>query len=459
MQISQDFINKYNTPGPRYTSYPPATAFSTDFSNDDLKKAFIKSNEQHPNNISIYIHIPFCPHQCSFCGCTTIIGQGKTMIERYVEALILEINNGADLIDTDNRVVTQVHWGGGTPNSIPYRFIGEIMETIHKRFKFHPNAEVAIECSPAYLSLSQADKLKSFGFNRVSLGIQDFNTDVLDLVNRKHPKVPVKEMVAKFHSLGFSGINLDLIYGLPLQTTESFLDTVQKAIDCNPDRIVTFSYAHVPWVKAYQSRLEKAGLPAPEVKMDMFIQSLNLLNENGYVSIGMDHYAKKSDLISIALGEKKLHRNFQGYCTVETTGQVYGFGASSISQTEGAYIQNIKNTGEYIKQIHENDFAVERGYSLSKTEQIRKQVINEIMCNCYLDFNNIAKEFGKTVAEIKEIVEFSPSKFKEFIEDDLLTLTDDTISVHAKGMLIVRNIAMKLDPALKLANNKFSKTV
>ncbi len=459
MTISQDFINKYNTPGPRYTSYPPATAFTAEFSNADLKKAFIASNNENPKNISIYIHIPFCPHQCSFCGCTTIIAQGKTMIERYVDALILEINNGADLIDTENRLLTQVHWGGGTPNSIPYKHIERIMQTVHKRFKFHPKAEVAIECSPAYLTLNQVDELARFGFNRVSIGIQDFNTDVLDLVNRKHPKVPVRQMVAKFKSLGFSGINLDLIYGLPLQTTKSFLDSVQKAIDCKPDRIVTFSYAHVPWVKAYQSRLEKVGLPTPEEKMDMFIQSLNLLNKNGYLSIGMDHYAKKDDLISIALGEKKLHRNFQGYCTIETTGQVYGFGASSISQTESAYIQNVKNTAEYIKQINENNFAVERGYQLSETEKIRKQVINEIMCNNYLDFSRIAEQFGKSVAEIKRIVEYAPNKFKEFIDDDLLSLTENTISVHPKGMLVVRNIAMKLDPALKLGEQKFSKTV
>lgn len=458
MEISNEFIDKYNKPGPRYTSYPPATLFSPAFDNSKYLEHISLSNSQNPKNISVYIHIPFCPQQCSFCGCTTVIGKGKSVIQRYVEAVIKEIKTVSSLLDND-RKLTQIHWGGGTPNSIPFEYIESIMLCLKENFTFHKNIEIAIECSPAYLNLSDIDKLASYGFNRMSLGIQDFDDKVLEIVNRKPSKFPVKDIIKKLRENGFRGINIDLIYGLPGQTVESFLESIKKTIEINPDRIVTFSYAHVPWVKEYQKKLEDVGLPSPEEKMTMLTSSLTLLTKSGYDSIGMDHYAKPEDDISLALKEKKLHRNFQGYCTLETTGQVYGFGASSIGQLQTAYIQNEKNIDKYIKSIESGELAVERGYELSRKEEITRDVINEVMCNNYLDFNTIATEYNTTVDEIKNIVSYDESKFMEFIEDGLLTISGDIINVHEKGRLIVRNIAMQFDPALVVGNQIYSKTV
>lgn len=458
MYISKEFINKYNKPGPRYTSYPPATFFTSEFGDKEYKEKILLSNSENPRSISIYIHIPFCPHQCSFCACTTIIAQKRPFIERYMAALNKEINTVADLLDKD-RLVTQIHWGGGTPNSIKFIYIKEVMDTIKKRFTFAPNIEIAMECSPSYLKLTDIDKLAEYGFNRVSLGVQDLKQEVLDVVNRRAPKVPIAESFARFREYGFTGINIDLIYGLPKQTKESFLDTVQKVIDMKPDRIVTFSYAHVPWLMKYQHLLEKVGLPSPEEKMEMLVSSLDLLTKSGYNSIGMDHYARPDDDISIALDNKKLHRNFQGYCTLETTGQVYGFGASSIGQLYDSYIQNEKNIAKYMDRIEKDDFAVVRGYTLTKAELLCRQVINEVMCNNFVDFEDIAKQFEISLEDVYSILEFEESKFDEFLEDGLIKITKNTLSVHPKGRLIVRNIAMKFDPALKVGGQVYSKTV
>ena len=458
MQIPIDFIKKYDKPGPRYTSYPPATDFHTGFTNDDYRKSIVESNKKKPESISIYIHIPFCPQRCHFCGCNTIIGKGNSFIHTYVDALINEIDTVAQSIDK-NRFVTQVHWGGGTPNSINYKHIERIMNHLRSTFKFADNSEIAIECSPAYLSFEDIDKLTEYGFNRVSLGVQDTREDVLNIVNRRAPKNDLKKTVDYFREKGFKGINIDLIYGLPLQTEESFKETVKQAITMNPDRLVTFSYAHVPWVKGYQKLLETAGLPKPEEKMKMLVNSYDILTSSGYVSIGMDHFAKPEDNIAIALETNKLHRNFQGYCTTETTGQVYGFGASSISQLWGAYVQNTKDIYKYVEQASKEGFAVERGYSLSQDEQIRRAVINEIMCNNRLNFNEIALDFNISPLDVRKIVDYKAEKLSEFEADELVEISENEIQVSDRGRLVVRNIAMAFDPTLDTSGQKFSKTV
>ena len=458
MEVNNEFLNKYNVSGPRYTSYPPANFFNTGFAVADYIAQIKASNNQTPENISLYVHIPFCPQRCHFCGCTTVIAQKKSIVERYIDAVKLEIKNVSSLLDL-NRKVTQIHWGGGTPNSISMNFIREIMDTIKETFILDPNAEIAMECSPAYLEFSHIDQLAEMGFNRMSIGIQDFREDVLKAVNRAPSKHPVKELVAYLRTKGFHGINLDFIYGLPLQTVESFAETLQQAIEIRPDRIVTFSYAHVPWVKEAQKQLEKFGLPSAEEKMSMLINTMNQMEKSGYVSIGIDHFALPDDELAKAFKNKKLHRNFQGYCTLETTGQVYGFGASSISQLWGAYAQNIKDFVPYTKAIEETGFAIERGYALNRDEQIVRAVINSIMCNGLLVFEEIADQFEITVEELKQVIQMDPAKFVDFILDDLMYLDNKQIKIHDNGLLFARNIAMALDPALNKGENIYSKTV
>ena len=451
-------IKKYNESGPRYTSYPPATFFTESYGNEDYIKSIEISNQEKPESVSVYIHVPFCPQICHFCGCTTETGFSRPFLERYVDAVLKEIDFVADRIDP-NRKLTQVHWGGGTPNAISYKFIEKITSKLKSRFNFSSNYEMAIECNPAHLEFSHIEKLKSFGFNRISLGIQDFRKDVLEAINRRPSKRPIEEIIKKIKDEGFTGTNIDLVYGLPLQTEESFIKTVSRAIKLDTDRIVTFSYAHVPSVLPRQKVLEEIGFPSSESKAKMYENSFTQLTDAGYISVGMDHYSKPSDEFAVALNEKKLHRNFQGYCTRETTGQVYGFGASSISQLDSSYSQNIKNTSKYIDSIEKNNLAVLRGYSLNKDEKIIRYVINSIMCNYFVDLKEVSNYFDVSIDELYQILDFSKSKFNDFIDDNLLDITDNKVIVHKKGRLVTRNISMCFDPLIKKKIGTYSKTI
>lgn len=458
MQIRKDLILKYNRPGPRYTSYPPANYFHTDISVEDYKKALLQSNNEDPQKISLYVHIPFCPRLCHFCGCNTSGSKNADLIKNYVDAVKTEINNVAELLD-HKRKVSQIHWGGGTPNSIPLSFVKEIMDLIKERFAFDTKPEIAMECSPAYLELEHIDQLAAMGFNRLSLGIQDFNNEVLEIVNRDPSKLPVEELVARMKDIGFEGVNLDLIYGLPGQTVENFRDSIEKVIKISPDRLVTFSYAHVPWVKKAQTVLEKVGIPNAEEKLALLEMAYGLLTENGYVPIGMDHYAKPEDDLYKALATKKLHRNFQGYCTRETTGQVYGFGSSSIAQLDNGYYQNTKSIVGYIESINKTGWAVERGYQVNKNEKIIRAVINEVMCNLFIDFNEVGEMFDMAAADVKRIVSYDLKKLMPFLADDLIEIDGEQIKINTDGSFVVRNIAMAFDPQLTVTENQYSKTI
>ena len=458
MDVSSEFLLKYNISGPRYTSYPPANFFNQGFTTSDYLSELGASNQQKPANISLYIHIPFCPQRCHFCGCSTVIAQRKMVVERYIQALKTEIKLVASLLD-NSRKVTQIHWGGGTPNSISMSYIREIMDWIRQHFTLNENAEIAMECSPAYLDYKHIDQLADMGFNRISLGIQDFREDVLKVVNREAPRHPVKDIVDYLRTKGFRGINLDFIYGLPKQSLESFRSTIEQAIAIRPDRIVTFSYAHVPWVKAAQKQLETIGLPDSSDKMNMFLQATAQLTEAGYCPIGIDHFTLPDDDLTKAFKTKQLHRNFQGYCTRETTGQVYAFGASSITQLAGAYAQNYKDITKYMEEVEANGTAIERGYKLSKEEQTVRAAINCIMCNGLLQWEELAGEFGLTVEELKKLLAYDPAKFDNFIADGLMQLDEQQLHLSEKGFLCARNIAMALDPALQTGEGVYSKTV
>ena len=458
MLSKKELLKKYNQSGPRYTSYPPATFFDSKFSNSDHERHIIQSNFEAPENISIYIHIPFCPQICHFCGCTTESGYTKPFLERYVDALIKEIEYVANKIDK-KRKVTQVHWGGGTPNAISYRYIERITNKLYDKFEFASFYEMAIECNPAHLEFKHIELLKKFGFNRISLGIQDFRNDVLEAINRKPSKHPIEEIISKIKSEGFTGTNIDLVYGLPLQTVSSFKNTVERAIELKTERLVTFSYAHVPSVLPRQKILEKIGFPSSNDKASMYENSYKKFVNSGYVSIGMDHYSLPEDEFAIALKNKNLHRNFQGYCTRETTGQVYAFGASAISQLNSAYSQNIKNAAQYIKAIETNNLAIFRGYSVTKEQKVIRDVINNLMCNYYVDFNDIANNNKISIDELYEIIDFSYENFDDFIEDGILEIENEKVNVFENGRLFTRNIAMKFDPLVKKNIGTYSKTI
>jgi len=458
MKLTTQFLEKYNKTGPRYTSYPPATSFNNEFNQTDYIQALIQSNEDEPKNISIYIHIPFCPQLCFFCGCNTSAFESAAKIRRYIDCVLKEIDTVTGYLDK-TRVVTQIHWGGGTPNSINFDYLEEIIEKIKSGFKLSENCEIAIECSPAYLDMEDIDRLSHIGFNRISLGIQDFSDEVLKAINRRPSKHPLEQVVQRIIANKFHGFNFDLVYGLPLQTIESFRVNIEKAIKLSPDRIVTFSYAHVPWVNARQNNIDESTMPSPEDKLNMLLMAYEMLTQHGYEAIGMDHFAKPSDDLAIAKHKRSLHRNFQGYCTRDTTGQVVAFGSSAITQLWGSYAQNIKNLDHYMEAIESTGLATERGYSMSMEETVIREVINEIMCNGHLNFKELAKRLKTTADEIKRITGYDPSGFVSLEKDGLLEVTDDGIQVSVDGMFVVRNIAMLFDPFLNTQGTHFSKTV
>lgn len=458
MNIPQQLIEKYNRPVPRYTSYPPANFFTTDFGPEDYVRILERSNTEQPQNISIYIHIPFCPKICYYCGCNTHLTKDQNKMRVYVDAVKKEILMVRRYLDK-NRKISQVHWGGGTPNSLPIGMIEEIMELIHANFEFIEKPEIAMECHPAMLDKTFIDKLVALKFNRFSLGIQDFDDKVLENVNRDPSILPVKELVDMIRSHDNTAVNLDFIYGLPFQTELSFAQTISKAIEISPDRLVTFSYAHVPWVRKAQKILETQGLPGAEEKLGMFQTGFRLLTENGYDAIGLDHFAKPDDELSVAFREKKLHRNFQGYSTRETTGQVYAFGATGISQLESAYAQNIKDTNTYVKSINEGRFTVEKGYELNPAQKIIRHVINEIMCNYYISWKDAANILKVSEKEIRNTVNYELNQLQEFSGEGLLTFSDDELTVLDEGKFFVRNIAASFDPGMKNATQKFSKAL
>ncbi len=459
MEIPDSLISKYNLPIPRYTSYPPANYFHGNFTSDDYIEAVKNSNSEWPENISFYIHIPFCTKLCYFCGCNSHLTRDKNKIHNYIDAVSKEILKVKKLLDP-SRKISQVHWGGGTPNSIPAEMIIGIMELIKDNFTYIPQPEIAIECHPALLNESYIDKLITAGFNRFSLGIQDFRKDVLDNVNRDSPKIPVEDLVSIIKSYHGTGINLDFIYGLPLQTPETFSETIERALLISPDRLVTFSYAHVPWIKKAQKILESGGLPGAKEKLEMFKAGYEILTANGYTPIGLDHFAKNDDELSIALMNRKLHRNFQGYCTRETTGQVYAFGATGISQLESAYAQNEKDPYKYTDIIMNDTFATHKGYKVNTDEKIIRHIITEIMCNEYVSLSDSAITFNLTPEKLKNAIKYNRTEFDEFVQDGLLEIDNELIfKVTEKGRFFIRNIASKFDPQYKNGSGRFSKSL
>ncbi len=444
MKVNKKLIEKYNKPVPRYTSYPPANFFHENFTEADFRQAIEASNSQGPGNISIYIHIPFCNKLCFYCGCNSTPMAEKDIIRQYIEALKTEINLVIPYLDK-TRKISQVHYGGGTPNSIDAEYLKEINDIFFQNFILIEKAEIAIECHPAYLDKEYISKLKEAGFNRFSLGIQDFNESVLKNVNRNPSLLPVDKIIELIKKEGNISVNLDFIYGLPGQTVESFKKSLLQALELRPDRLVTFSYAHVPWVNKAQKTLEKKGLPDPDEKINMYEMAYNLLTNNGYASIGMDHYVLKTDELFKAQQSGSLHRNFQGYCTRETTGQVYAFGVSGISQLQEVYSQNTKSVNDYIKLLSDNTLPTIKGYKLTKEEQQTRTTITQLMCNKYLNLS------GADLS-VKHIPD-------ELIQDGIIELVDNQLRVTENGMLFIRNVAALFDPLLRRSNKTFSKSV
>ncbi|GET21945.1 oxygen-independent coproporphyrinogen III oxidase [Prolixibacter denitrificans] len=458
--MNNELLEKYNRPVPRYTSYPPANFFTESFTETDYRKALAESNDWEPQNISFYFHIPFCRKMCFFCGCNSFPMKKDETVKRYMEAVKKEVEMVKEYIGP-GRKVSQIHYGGGTPNAIPVHYLEELNQLLFDNFSFIEQPEIAIECNPAHLDEESVKRLKGAGFRRFSIGIQDFDTNVLKAVNRDPSQLPVDELIQLLKEGDEPvDVNLDFIYGLPNQTVDSFIAAIEKAITMKPDRLVTFSYAHVPWVKKSQKRLEVIGLPSNEDKIAMFDRASELLIDSGYHAIGLDHFALANDELTIAHKERRLHRNFQGYCTRRTTGQVYAFGVSGISQLEQVYAQNSKSINDYMQQVEEGHLPIAKGYRLNDDERIVREVVTEVMCNRQLQWEDMAERCRVSQDTVRQAVHYEAAKLDELQTDGLIQFDNDKIHVTEEGNLFIRNVAATFDPLMGGDNeSKFSKPV
>lgn len=452
-----DILEKYNVPVPRYTSYPPANYFNEDFTQEEYREAIKASNGTGNGNLSFYLHIPFCRHLCHYCGCNSFAMQKPQVVKAYVEALHKEIDRVSELLNP-NRRISQIHYGGGSPTALPIRYLKELNAHLLSNFKTIEDPEIAIECHPGYLTEEDWLDLTETGFNRYSLGVQDFNTKVLKTVNRRPALLPMETIFSVLRGTG-ARINLDFIYGLPFQSAASFGETIEKAIDLEPDRLVTFSYAHVPWVNKQQLILEKAGLPSTEEKSKMFEQASGLLHEAGYRSIGLDHFVRPEDELYTALHDHKLHRNFQGYCTRRTTGQVFAFGVTGISQLNSAYAQNSKEISTYMARIDAGELATCKGYALNEDEQIAREIIESLMCNYSIDWKELSARLSLPIETLKQATSYCENQLLNFANDGLITYNEEGLQMTKEGTLFVRNVAASLDKLMLHNTKSFSKPV
>ncbi|MDR2621634.1 MAG: oxygen-independent coproporphyrinogen III oxidase [Dysgonamonadaceae bacterium] len=449
-------LKKYNIPVPRYTSYPPANYFNESFTATDYKSALYASNTSEPQHLSFYFHIPFCRHLCHYCGCNSFAMAKKDKIDQYISALLKEIDLVLPHIDKQ-RKIAQIHYGGGTPTTLPVTVLKKLNDRLLSAFPAIDKPEIAIECHPAYLDETYWQSLIEAGFNRFSIGVQDLNEKVLKASNRKPALLPL-ETIFQILRQKNAGINLDFLYGLPLQTADGFTKSIAKAIELQPDRLVTFSYAHVPWVNKRQLLLEKIGLPAQEEKSRMYEQAREILNQAGYQAIGLDHFVKSSDELYTAFQNRQLHRNFQGYCTRRTTGQVYAFGVTAISQLSSAYAQNSKSIDDYIARINQG-FATVKGYSLSKDEQITRKVIETLMCNYSLNWQDLSERLALPIEKLKQATAYNPDRFQELAADGLILFNENRIEIKPEARLFVRNVAAALDRLMLHTDKTFSKPI
>ncbi len=451
-------LKKYDTPGPRYTSYPTAPMFSPSFTAEDFRQEIINTNGADATpDLSLYFHFPFCDTLCYFCGCTMLVTRDRNRIGEYLRYLKKEIDMVAPLI-APHRRVTQLHWGGGTPTHLSPEQILDIGEYIKARFVIDPDAEMSVEIDPRELTQRHLGTLRHIGFNRMSMGVQDFDERVQRAVNRVQPEELTLQVFKWADALDFQSINIDLMYGLPFQTVESFERTVRRVLQFSPDRIAVFNYAHVPWLKPHQKLIRAHDLPTPEQKLEILKMTIELLSSHGYEYIGMDHFAKPTDELARAQKEKTLYRNFQGYST-KSYADLYGFGMSSISHFHSIYAQNDKNLQKYYDALDQGRLATHVGYRMSFDDHVRKHVIMRLMCDLELDKRAVERQFE---IDFDEYFAGSLARLQQFVDDGLVETSADGITILGAGRLLLRNIAMCFDAYIdSLSKTKpvFSRTV
>lgn len=455
--IDFDKFSKYSKAGPRYTSYPTALEFHEGFNETSFVQQLAKSNESG-RDISLYFHLPFCRSACYFCGCNVLYTSKDEKKDIYIDYLERELEILSRYLDT-NRNVVQMHFGGGTPTFFSAFQLERVIKLINGRFpNFDASAEISCEIDPRFFNEEQMIVMHKGGFNRISFGVQDFDEKVQSAVHRLQSFEETASAVELARKYGVNSINIDLIYGLPFQSLDTFKKTLEKTISLNPDRFAVFNYAHVPWMKKTMRKLDETTLPHPSEKLKIMKYTMDYMREQGYKSVGMDHFAKPSDELFRAIESGELHRNFQGY-TTKGGSDLIGVGVTSISELEGCYSQNFKDIESYEAAIDSGKLPVHRGVALSSEDKLRKSVIMELMSNFSLDIARVEKA---SAINFKEHFASSLELLKEYEDAGVLSVSDTKIQANATGELLIRNIAMVFDAYFDHNSdnkNKFSKTI
>ena len=452
-QWDQALINKYNVSGPRYTSYPTALSLNEGYDKHDLISA-VESSQSRA--LSLYVHIPFCSQLCYYCGCNKIITRHQSKADTYIDFLAKEIAAQAPLFK--HYSVEQLHLGGGTPTFLTPQQMKRLITLLEQHFNFTSTTERGIEVDPRSLAENMLVDLRMLGFNRVSFGIQDFNDDVQLAVNRPQHADTVKQLITQARELGFKSINADMIYGLPLQTPESFKQTIEQLIELSPDRVSVFNYAHLPERFAAQRKIKERDLPNAHDKLTMFKNTLEQMTQAGYQFIGMDHFAKADNELAIAQNEGKLHRNFQGY-TTHGNCDLLGLGASSISQIGTAILQNKKELKHYYHSIEtQSGCALSKGMHLTHDDVIRADAIKQLICQFELNIEEFAKKYH---IEFDTYFAEALVSLKPLIDDNMVIIENNHVSVTSRGNLFIRIICMCFDAHLqnKINATRFSRVI
>ncbi len=455
--LTPELLEKYDRPGPRYTSYPTAPHFHEGFGEAEYRERLAAASERPDDPLSMYVHIPFCRERCTYCGCNVVISPHGGPEVPYLEAVEAELELVAAGLG-QRRTLNQLHWGGGTPTYLSPEQCRRLFRAIERHFRFSPGAEVAVEIDPCVTTPEHLETLAELGFNRISMGLQDLDPGVQRAVQRIQPLELTRDQVETVRRLGVGSVNIDLIYGLPFQTEESFRRTVRTVVaELAPDRVACFSYAHVPWIKPHQRQLDETALPRGWAKFRLFAAAVEEFLGAGYTFVGFDHFARPGDELAEALGEGRIHRNFMGYTVMPATDQV-GIGLTSIGDVAGAYAANLKGLAAYERTLAEGRLPVERGLRRTPEDELRGAVIRRIICSLELPFAWVRDQLG---VDPEEHFADALQALAPMAEDGLIELDAAGLHVTPKGRFFLRNICMPFDTYLETDSERpvYSRTV
>jgi oxygen-independent coproporphyrinogen-3 oxidase len=455
-RIPSDTLRRYDVPGPRYTSYPTAPAWGDEFGEGDYVRALTKSAASK-GPLSVYVHLPFCESLCVYCGCNVVITKRRDTARSYLDDLFLEIDRVAELCGAAGRETVQVAWGGGTPTYLEPDQLEELMARIARRFPLAKDAEVGIEVDPRVTTRDHVKAIVRAGFNRISMGIQDFDPAVQKEIHRVQPFEMTRDFIGWCRAEGLASVNVDLVYGLPLQTVTSFERTIDLVLgDLRPDRVSAFSYAHVPWLKPAQKKFDEATIPHGPEKFGIFRRLLERMTGAGYEFVGMDHFALPGNELAVAQREGRLWRNFQGFTTKSGTDLV-GLGVTSIGQVAGAFAQNEKDLPAWVARVRGSGLATVKGMWIGDDDVVRQRIIHQVMCTYRLSKSAIEREFG---IDFDERFGGAMERLAPLVEDGMVVPTDDGFELTSWGRVFVRNVCMLFDAHLPQPGQRaFSRTL